>query len=162
MNTKISATSTNKQDYVMMLNSINSRSRDYHLLLTKTKKVAATLFADRHLLQKTNHSLFKANMKKQKEKITKEKNARFFIAFERVLISAQTAKMRQNAIEKEIFLKKKKKNTEARKRERAENKEKKAFEKKRAMKIKKQQMIKTKRQKQLEIDMRKSQIAETR
>jgi transcriptional regulator of acetoin/glycerol metabolism len=128
-----------------MLNSINSRDRDYQLILSKIKKIAATLFADRHFLQETNHNLFKANMKQQKEKSTKEKNARLSIAFERVLTSAQAAKMRKDAIEKKNSLKKKKKNTEARKRERAENKEKKAIKKERMMKIKRQQMIETKR-----------------
>jgi hypothetical protein len=90
-----------------MLNNINSRDRDYQLILSKIKKIAATLFADRHLLQETNHSLFKANMKQQKEKSTKEKNARLSIAFERVLTSAQVAKMRKDAIEKKNSLKKK-------------------------------------------------------
>jgi transcriptional regulator of acetoin/glycerol metabolism len=148
MNTKIPSTFTNKQKYVTMLNSINSRDRDYQLILSKIKKTAATLFADRHLLQKTNHSLFKANMRQQKEKSTKAKNARLFIAFERVLTPAQAAKMREDAIEKKTSLKKKKKNTEARKREKAENKEKKAIEKERMMKIKRQQMIETKRVKE--------------
>jgi hypothetical protein len=48
-------------------------------------------------------------MKKQKEKITKEKNVRLFIVFERVLTSAQIAKLRQDAVEKKTLLKKKKK-----------------------------------------------------
>jgi hypothetical protein len=112
-----------------MLNNINSRNKDYQLLLNKIKKIASTLFVDRHFLQKTNHSLFKANMKQQKKKSTKAKNARLFIVFERVLTSAQTAKMRQNVVEKKTSSKKKKKNTEARKRERAENKEKRTEEK---------------------------------
>ncbi len=63
-------------------------------------------------------------MKKQKEKITKEKNARLFIVFERVLTSAQVAKLRQDAIEKKALLKKKKKNIKAKKREKVENKKK--------------------------------------
>ncbi len=151
---KISFTSTNKKKYVTMLNSIDSRSRDYQVLLNKIKKTAAILFADRHFLQETNHSLFKANMKKQKERVTKKKNARLFIVFERVLTSAQTTKLRQDAMKKKTFLKKKRESTEARKRERAENKEKKAFEKERMMKIKRQQMIKIKRQKQLKIEMK--------
>jgi hypothetical protein len=91
---KILSTSINKQDYVTMLNSIDSRNRDYQLLFNKIKKAAAILFVDRNFLQKTNHSLFKPNIKKQKERIMKIKNVRLFIAFERVLTSAQAAKLR--------------------------------------------------------------------
>jgi S-adenosylmethionine:tRNA-ribosyltransferase-isomerase (queuine synthetase) len=57
-----------------MLNNIDSRNRDYQVLFSKIKKAVAILFADRHFLQETNHNLFKANIKKQKEKITKKKN----------------------------------------------------------------------------------------
>ncbi len=84
-------------------------------LLSKTKKVAIILFADRHLLQKTNQNLFKINMRKQRERNIKEKNDKLSIAFDRVLTSAQIAKMRQNVTEKKAILRKKRKSIETKK-----------------------------------------------
>jgi hypothetical protein len=98
-----------------MMNKINSYTRDYELLKSKTKKAVSTLYANRHLLQETNRSLFRANMRKQKEKIVKRNIVRYFIALRRVLTSAQTKNMRKEALHKEELMKKKKKETQIKK-----------------------------------------------
>jgi hypothetical protein len=153
-NTIIPSTPKNKEEYVTMLNNINPQTRDYPLILSKTMKAAAILFADRHLLQETNRSLFKTNMRKQKERNTKVKNARLSTAFGRVLTPAQATKMRKEAIEKEIALTKKKEDMKVRRKERAEEKEK-AMKMKRQKQLKiaqtKEKKMKIKRQKQLKM-----------
>ncbi len=111
----VSSTSKIKDEYLSMMNKINSYTRDYELLKSKTKKAVSTLYANRHLLQETNRSLFRANMRKQKEKIVKRNIVRYFIALRRVLTSAQTKNMRKEALHKEELMKKKKKETQIKK-----------------------------------------------
>jgi hypothetical protein len=54
-------------------------------------------------------------MRKQRERNIKEKNDKLSIAFDRVLTSAQIAKMRQNVTEKKAILRKKRKSIETKK-----------------------------------------------
>ncbi len=94
---------------MIMINKINFYTRDYELFMSKMKKIASTLYANKHIFQKTNRSLFKVNMKRQKEKIIKKSIVRYFIVFERVLTSAQTKSMRKKTLHKKEMMKKKKK-----------------------------------------------------
>ncbi len=98
----MSFTSKIKDEYMIMINKINFYIYDYKLFINKTKKVAFTLYANRHMFQKINRSLFKVNMKRQKEKIIKKSIVKYFIAFERILTSTQTKSMRKKTLHNEF------------------------------------------------------------
>jgi hypothetical protein len=106
------------------MNKINFYTRDYELLKSKTKQVVSTLYTNKHLLQITNKSLFRANMKKQKEKIMKKNIVKYFIVFERVLISAQAKNMKKETLHKKELMQKIKKKTQIKKQMRMQTKKK--------------------------------------